>query len=135
MKLISTSRYFAALFALVSLLFMQLAVAWYECPVESVAVDTQSLVTIGDGAPRMARGCEGMDTEQPSLCFAHSQVGNQSLDKPHAAGVQPLIAALVAFVPRVEVSASTPRPTAWENRLLGRDVAPAIAIRHCCFRI
>lgn len=133
MNTLCRSRYLAALFALVSVLFMQFAVAWYECPGENIAVVSQAHATSSDS--RVGLGCDGIDAAQPGLCHAHAQVGNQSLDKsgfPHVlafAGV-----ASVAALHEVEY-VSMPAFSRQDAGFLTRTTAPAIAIRNCCFRI
>ena len=66
------TRHFAALFAVLAMLFTQLAVAAYACPMEAAA-----------SAPAEG-GCDGpgMDPAQPGLCLAYCERGDQSLDKP-----------------------------------------------------
>jgi hypothetical protein len=127
-------RVVAALIALFSMLFMQLAVASYACPNLRTGQQNASTAMSAE-SPEMASGCMGMDMEQPSLCHAHDQVGNQSLDKPQLPNVQ-------AFVPVALVQAifsidavyhslpSQPPPL-----YLTRVTAPPLAIRNCCFRI
>lgn len=122
MKLPRSQRLVAALLALVSLLFMQLAVAAYACPMVSPA-------------PAYMADCQGMDRANPTLCQAHAESSEQSLDKAANPEVQPFIAAAVL----VEVAAV--------GRLLPRGMgsapwsvpdagpAPPIAILHCCLRI
>jgi hypothetical protein len=111
------SRAVAALIALVSMLLMQLAVASYACP-----------------STKMEH-CQGMDMGQPSLCHAHDQTGNQSLDKSPAPDVPTFIpAALVVILTSTETALplSTDRADIF---FLTRATAPPLAIRHCCFRI
>lgn len=122
MKSRRTSRIVVALVALMSLLFMQLAVASYACPnsgnSEAVAAD-----------------CANMDTGQPSLCKAKAidQVAKQSLDKPDAPPVMPFIPFELVGLVLLPVWTALPEyaaaPPDW-----GRQVAPPIAIAHCCFR-
>lgn len=117
MKLSRPSRIVAALLALVSVLFMQFAVASYICP--TMKMD----------------GCSGKDMTQPSLCHAHDQAGNQSLDKPVSPPVQPFMpVALVMTVASGEIGhlSQADRPNTF---LLARATAPPLAIQHCCFRI
>ena len=134
MKLSRPSRLFAALLVLVSMLFMQLAVAGYACPSLNVGPvgETMSMSTDGDQA--MA-GCEGIDKSQPSLCHAHYQAGNQSLDKPPAPHVPPFVAAALTlvFINIAHVSNSTVAQP--NSLLLARSTAPPLSIRNCCFRI
>jgi hypothetical protein len=125
MKLRRPNRIVAALIALVSLLFMQLAVAAYACPMQT-----------GEARAQMAMAdCDGMDRMNPSLCHAHAKAGKQSLDKPATPAVQPFIAAAVLvevagldqLMPRSASVAPASVPAA--------GAAPPIAILHCCFRI
>lgn len=69
-------RSFAAILALIGLLFAQLAVAAYVCPM----ADGSGLNL---GAPTQDGGCDGMpmDAVAPALCHAHSQQGDQSADR------------------------------------------------------
>jgi multidrug efflux pump subunit AcrB len=68
----------AALIALFSFAFMQLAVAAYACPASAAEEAPRLVATAGEHAGMP--GCEGMvDLEQAALCHSHSQVGNQSL--------------------------------------------------------
>jgi hypothetical protein len=128
------SRLTAALIALFSMLFMQLAVASYACPTSKIA----AFGTIGSAASGAAQhampGCADMDMEQPSLCHAHEQVGTQSLDKPDLPQVQPFTAAgfsQLLLPPRIIIPASIVA----NEVILTRAAAPPLSIQHCCFRI
>lgn len=58
-------RLTTAFFVVLSLLFSQLALAAYVCPLEA---DAEAMsVTMEAGQP-----CEGMGTQQPALCHEHS---------------------------------------------------------------
>lgn len=123
MKIRRSSRIVAALVALFSLLFMQLAVASYSCPA-------------GGELTATGANCAGMDSSQPSLCKAKAvnQAAKQSLDKPDLPAVLPFVpvelAGLVLTVdwtPLATDGAAT--PPEW-----GRRIAPPITIQHCCFR-
>jgi hypothetical protein len=121
-----TIRYVAAIIAVISLLFTQLALAAYSCP--GMAPGAAS------GAHAMA-GCTGMDMEQPALCHAHDKAVQQSLDKPDVPQVSPFIAtgpAVVLFAPDAIAPAVLSAP---DLHLLTRTTAPPLTIRHCCFRI
>ena len=133
MKLSRQSRSVAALLALASLLFSQLALAWYQCPAAGPAMISQ--VVAGAAGDTSMLGCDGMDPDQPALCHAHAQVGKQSLDKPDAPAAQPFTAVVLAVVlPIAELNPQS-RSFARNEQYLTRDVAPAIAVRNCCFRI
>lgn len=123
MKICRRSRIVTAVVALFSLLFMQLAVASYSCPASG------NLVANGVN-------CAGMDARQPSLCKAKAvdQVAKQSLDKPDAPTVLPFIP--VEFAGHVAPADWTtlPAEAAAAPPEWGRQIAPSIAIAHCCFR-
>lgn len=130
MKLHRKSRLFAALLALFSMLFMQLAVAAYACP------------TVAQGEPRAEmrvhadmQGCGGMDMAQPALCHAHVHADKQSLDKPPLPDVQPFIATALLLTIADIGNHSLPAESQPDNRLLVRATAPPHSIQHCCFRI
>lgn len=130
MRLSRRSRLVTALIALVSVLFMQLAAAAYACPtIPAYTVDAVS-------TPDVMADCDGMmDLEQPALCFAKSQEGNQSLYKPPVPDVQPAVA--VELVPAVGDAYTPYRPVSSHAQAswLMRVSAPPVSIRNCCFRI
>lgn len=135
MKLSRRNRFATALFALFSVLFMQLAVAAYACPGISNAlapVEAQAMMSHQD-----MEGCEGMpDKDLPSLCFAKSQEGTQSLDKP--ASPAPAQLAPVVLIPFVRIDPRFQQPdTQWRIDFDAPPPsgAPPLAILHCCFRI
>lgn len=117
MKVWLPSRVITALIALVSVLFMQFAVASYACP--AVKVDN----------------CHGMDMEQPSLCHAHEQAGNQSLDKPPVPPVAPFVPATLVTLLVADKPVQPSQTDRADTFFLTRATAPPLAIRHCCFRI
>jgi hypothetical protein len=135
MKLTRSCRWHAAVIALISMLFMQLAVAAYACPQLTVAApNAQDQAMQMDNGHAMS-GCEKPDPVQPALCHAHGQVGKQSLDKPEPPPVHPFSAVGLAIplhtVTTFDMSASAPV----DGVSLSRTTAPPLAIRHCCFRI
>lgn len=118
----------AAVIALFSILFMQLAVASYACP--SLGAD-QVKQAMADEMP----GCKDMDPVQPSLCHAYGQSGDQSLDKPAVPPLQPFLAIgfglpATPMATSHRVSLALPHST-----FLTHATAPPAAIRNCCFRI
>ncbi|HWW72798.1 MAG TPA: hypothetical protein VN089_22880 [Duganella sp.] len=131
MKLSEPSRALAAIIMLFSLLFAQLAVSAYACPVV--------------GKPRMLEaasmanmpGCTdtGMDKSSAALCAAHCDTGHQSADTSGTPVVQPFVPCnLEVVLPRVE-RAPPSLASSLESVPLTRATAPPLAIRHCCFRI
>ncbi len=133
MKLSRPSRFIAACIALLSMLFMQLAVAGYACPGLKIDLVSKS-VTMSADAGSMP-GCAGMDTEQPSLCHALDQTVSQSLDRPELPQVQPFIAVALPLAFDARPPAYSPIAALPDSFLLTRITAPPLSIRNCCFRI
>jgi len=123
------------LFALASLLFMQFAVAAYSCPggfATGVKAADTTLMAQAD-MPCAESMTLAMDDEQPGLCHAHCQDGQQSADKYQVPGFATLADLETDFpLPR---AAPAPRGTALQAPLLRRITAPPLAVRNCCFRI
>lgn len=125
-------RLITVLAALVSLLFMQVAVARYVCPA-TAAIGTQGSMVMGYGMPCAESMSMAMDEEQPALCHAHCQADKQSLDKyelstPVALGAMPANFTLTVVVPEFSGAAL-------QAPHLMHATAPPMAIRNCCFRI
>jgi hypothetical protein len=84
----------------------------------------------------MPEGCDGMplDLEQPTLCRAHGQQGDQSLDKPLVSLPQPAL--LQGLVSDWGIGSGLAPGIPGELRsLLARATAPPVALRNCCLRI
>ena len=123
------------LFVLCSVMFSQFALAFYQCPADRVARVTVS--TAAEEAGEQGQpGCDGMDMEQPALCHAHVQVGNQSLDRPDAPRVDLFMPSgfIVVSDPFTSVLAEVP-PVADDASFLNRRTEPEISIRNCCLRV
>lgn len=122
-----TTRFLAAWLAFLAVLFSQLAVASYACPFMAAPVEMT--------AP-MEGGCDGMpmDQDQPALCHAHGQQGDQSLDKPLVSIPQPALLQGLASDRGLE-SGPAPGIPGEQRSLLTRATAPPVALRHCCLRI
>lgn len=139
MKLARSPRLVAALIALISLLFMQLAVASYACPGMATALRGHAMAAGSDSGMHDMHhmpGCAGgIDKQQPGLCHAHGHASQQSLDKPEPPPVQPFVAvALTQVLSPIDATYHPSRP-AQDALFLTRATAPPLAIRHCCFRI
>jgi hypothetical protein len=135
MKLSRPSRFVVALIALFSILYMQFAVASYACPGLTMDHAGEAVAMVADAADESMDGCMGMDKEQPSLCHAYDQAGNQSLDKPGVPPVQAFIpVALVLTLLTTDVAILRIREQT-EPFSLTRTTAPPLSIRNCCFRI
>ena len=135
MKLSRPSRFVAAFIALVSMLFMQFAVAGYLCPDFKIVDAGESMAMPADADMQGMPGCDGKDAAQPNLCHAHAQAGNQSLDKPQLPHVQPFTAAALTLIFRDIEVAYNPVAAPPDSLLLTRATAPPLSIRNCCFRI
>lgn len=142
MKFTRRSRVVAALLALVSMLFMQLATAAYACPAMQIVPVLDAAHTVpGMAADHEAMAdCEGMmeNADQPALCYGTSQLGAQSLAQS-APELPPAIPVLLVPVVGDVVgdTLSTLRlisSIAQSDQML-RDTSPPLSIRNCCFRI
>jgi hypothetical protein len=133
MKPSRSTRFVAAVIAVISLLFTQLAVASYVCPGTTMA-QRMTATTADIGMAGMDH-CTGMDKAQPSLCHAHNHSGTQSLNKPDLPSVQPfLVIGPILSVVLLDAGVAPPDVfTAIPS--LSHATEPPIAVRHCCFRI
>ena len=126
------SRLTTVLFALISLLFMQLAVAGYVCPgAASKNAEVAEMAEVG--MPCAESMTLSMDDTQPNLCQAHCQFGHQTADKyevpsPIAIGAVPAVFTLPALAP---VPSGAPQ----QAPHLTRTTAPPVTITNCCFRL
>ena len=133
MKPSHTTRLVAAVIAVISLLFTQLALASYVCP--GMTMPDRMEMAMADNSAHDMAGCTGMDIQQPGLCHAHDHTGQQSLDKPDVPQVPPFAAmGLVLIVQTIDLSVP-PATAGSETISLAHATAPPLAIRHCCFRI
>ncbi len=130
-------RFCTVLFALVNLLFMQLAVAGYSCPgglTKTIKVAETSTVA------QTAMPCVGsmdltMDDEQPSLCHAYDKADSQSAVTYQLPGLASLADLASDFpLPRVTVTV-TSLGVPLQAPLLARTTVQSVAVRHCCFRL
>ena len=131
MRLSRQSRVFAAIVALVSVLFTQLAVASYLCPSAQIAQALAAAVV-----HQQQSGCEVPDTaEKPTACHDLGQSRIQSLDKAELPNVAPFTATLlVQSVSHAEQPVQSILPLN-ASLFLTRATAPPLSIRNCCFRI
>ena len=122
-------RFATVLFALASLLFMQLALAGYSCP--SVESRVQEAAAMAEaGMPCAGSMPMSMDEDQPGLCHAHCD-GQQASDN------HPLQVLAVALPPGLAIERpfqQAPIRSAPQASLLTRATAPPLAIRNCCLR-
>ena len=122
-------RFATVLVALASLLFMQLALAGYSCP--GVESQVQQAAAMAEAGLPCAGAMSMMDDEQPGLCHAHCQAGQQASDNhpmqlPAVALTAGLAFDRVFLQPAIRSAPQAP--------LLTRATAPPIPIRNCCLR-
>lgn len=136
MKQSRRTRLATALLALISVLFVQLAVAAYACPSRQIVQAEQDAAMAMQGHEHM-EGCEGMagGTVDTALCHAHCQPDTQSLDKPDLPDVSPFVAiALLSIIADSTILLQQVYPPR-EPLFLRRITSPPLSIRNCCFRI
>lgn len=126
------TRLSTALIALISLLFMQLALANYVCPGAAKKIAVVAAMAEA-GMPCAGAGSITMDDAQPNLCQAHCQADPQSADTYQLPSVVAIDAVLAVFPPSLSVPVLLGAPL--QAPLLRRSTVPALAVRNCCFRI
>jgi hypothetical protein len=121
----------SAIVALLSLLFMQLAMAAYACP---NLVPAEKSAPMLDGSGQPMADCPQLDRQSPTLCHADTHKPTPALEKPGTPAVMPFVAAGFALpLLRLEESILLPDPPLVFLHASGSS--PPIAIRHCCFRL
>jgi hypothetical protein len=132
MSLARRHRLITVLFALCSLLFMQLAVAGHACPgAGQTRGEAAAMAAAMPCSDAMPAGLD--DGAAPGLCQAHCQADKLSADKFEVPSLPALPAPAVDFC--VVVSAPVYGGAPIQTSLLERTTAPPMAVRHCCFRI
>ena len=125
-------RLLTAFILLISVLFMQLAVAAHACP----DVNPAPAMSAHAGMDDMAGCLEADDAGAMSaLCDHHCQPGSQSLNKPPVPDVSPFLA--IALVTNgVDTATSTDLGQTRADALFSTRInAPPLSIRNCCLRI
>jgi hypothetical protein len=118
----------AAWLCLTAVLFLQIAVAAYACPMP--ADEVAAVSTAEDSAnPR----CHGVDDARPKLCEQHCLYDAQTVDtQPHTA-VQPPLSTIVSVVVRKD--GHVPASSAARSDLVARAAAPPPLVRFGVLRI
>jgi hypothetical protein len=125
-------RFLTVLFSLLALLLSSAALAGYACPDSAKAFEVAQMVEAGmPCADSMSRA---MDEEQPGLCHAHCQLGQQTADSFHPPAFADLMqmgaVLVVRGAPPVSLLAD-----GLDGTPLPRETGPPLSIRNCCFRI
>src|SRR5471030_674948 len=97
MKTSRSIRFLTTIVALLSMLYMQFAVASYVCP--GMPVGGQDSAAAVRAIAVDMPNCQGMDAAQPELChlYAHGGPFKQSLDKPPVPDVPPFVPAVLVL--------------------------------------
>lgn len=133
MKPSRSTRFVAAVIAVISLLFTQLAMASYACP--GATTPARMTMAVADNGMSGMDHCIGMDKAQPTLCHAHIHSDPQSLNKPDLPTVLPfLVIGPILSVVLLDHGVA-PRDVFTTIPSLSHATEPTIAVRHCCFRI
>ena len=127
-------RFAIVLFALVNLLFMQLALAAYACPSARSAEASVQLANMkASGMPCAEAMALATDEAQPGLCAAHCKSDQQTSDKYELPAPQSLAEPAIDYpLLRTQLPPLVPLRNA---PLLMRTSEPSVALRHCCFRL
>ena len=126
-------RVTTALLALLHLLFMQLAVAAYRCPMGGAETIAAATLAVPPCAEPMTAASK--DPKQPNLCQAHCQADeqlNNTLDLPFPPSLAgPGQSSLTPVDDDALLGARPSSQLPW----LRQRGAPPLAIQHCCWRI
>jgi len=90
-------KYFAARIGIAVLLFAQLAVAAYACPLVMTSGEIAGVLTAEDMHLSMP-GCEEADRGNPNLCLEYSQAGSQAVASAPQAPLPTVFMTVVAVV-------------------------------------
>jgi len=128
-----TRRSITAFFGVLCLLFAQLAVSAYACPMLSGSMAVERADAVAQNVASVATPCIAADMYQPALCEKHCQDGQQNVnDSPfHPASLD----FSPGFVVTLVVADPAALPGAFESSLLLHAASPPLTIRNCCLRI
>jgi hypothetical protein len=124
-------RWTAGCVALV-ILFAQVAVAAYACPITRAAVASEARMPCGAPMP----GTAAFDQAQPGLCQQHCQFGSAQLGADPGHSPAPPAMAPMPW-PVLRLAATTARDSAWlqHARDRARVPLPPHCLLHCCLLI
>lgn len=122
------TRKLIALLGIAAVLFAQLAVSAYACPLQDTASDDVAAVAGSASGSRDLR-----DADSPALCQKHCENGKQNVnDTPQP----PLIVSLSPIFSVTVINAGPASPaTASPIPSLLRATSPPLSISNCCLRI
>ena len=116
-----------SLWLLVAMVFMQLAVSAYACPMLADALHAKTEMVSADPC------CDHAGIAQPGLCQKHCQDGQQNVSDSPAP--LPALTYAAPVVLDLAITQSTSFSTTTLLPSLLHATSPPLSIRHCCFRI
>jgi hypothetical protein len=122
-------RKIIAALGLGALLFAQLAVAAYACPIRGDGKEAMAKVV----APAAAAPCQDIDQERPNLCKQHCERTSQRVDTAAPVAIDAPVLPLIAVV--VQTDIHLPIKATVQGDLLASVAEPPLSIRNCCLRI
>ncbi len=128
------NRFATVLFALLSLLFMQLAMAGYSCTRGDAGKAAEMATMAQADMPCAGSMTLAMDEAQPNLCAVHCNSDLQTADN-YLVHSLPTLAVPGTDFPRPNIAPAAPPGATWQAPLLRRSTAASLAVRNCCFRI
>ena len=119
------TRKLVSLLSIVAVVFAQLAVSAYACPME--------FAELAEAVGVPETNSSGRDVLAPALCQKHSDNAQQNVnDTP-----QPLVGVSLAsaVVVALAIDQATSLPAIAATSSLHHATSPPLSIRNCCFRI
>ena len=122
---------------LMSVLFLQLALSAYACPMQFSALlyQTSTIESASSNCDDMDMDM-GMDMSQPGLCQQHCKNEPQTLsDTPLDLAPVTFVSSLIVEWREPQSSTSLALATRASTPSLHHATSPPASIQHCCFRI
>ena len=124
---------------LMSVLFLQLALSAYACPMQFSALlyQTSTIDSASSNCDDMDMDMDfGMDMSQPGLCQQHCKNEPQTLsDTPLDLAPVTFVSSLIVEWREPQSSTSLALATRASTPSLHHATSPPASIQHCCFRI
>ena len=124
------TRKLVSLLGIVAVVFTQLAVSAYACPVQSMGIGQSGTVDRVSAA-----NSDGRDADSPALCQKHCDNGQQNVNDAPPPPASDSHAQAAAFIVTLPLDPPAPLTTAALAPSLLRTTSPPLSIRNCCFRI
>ena len=129
-------RIITALLTLLSVLFMQLAVAAFACSSPRLGnVFDLAVLPMDVNAQQHRLGCKGVHAATSALCHAHCHPDSQLLDTPTLPNDFPFVASTSTLVVSNENCVPHAISPPDINLSLARTTSPPLIIQYCHFRI